>query len=48
MATMARALGQRTRFDATKACRLLGWTNRPAEESVIDTARSLIQQGLLA
>lgn len=35
-------LGSDRRFDAGKAQRDLGWTARPAKESIMDTAKSLI------
>ncbi|MEU6818162.1 NAD-dependent epimerase/dehydratase family protein [Streptomyces sp. NPDC046860] len=40
------ALGRRNRHSTEKAHRLLGWRPRPAEEAVLDCARSLIGQGL--
>jgi nucleoside-diphosphate-sugar epimerase len=33
--------------DASKAERLLGWKSRPAAEAIVDTARSLIERGLV-
>jgi nucleoside-diphosphate-sugar epimerase len=43
MAMIAAMLGQNTRVDSSKAERLLGWRTRPAKESVVDAARSLIE-----
>jgi dihydroflavonol-4-reductase len=39
-------LGRRNRHSTAKAERLLGWTSRPAAESVLDCARSLIDHGV--
>ena len=40
-------LGKRKNASAEKARRLLGWTPRTAEESILATARSLIALGLV-
>jgi dihydroflavonol-4-reductase len=40
-------LGVKSRISSAKAERLLGWRPRPAEESVLDAARSLIARGLV-
>jgi nucleoside-diphosphate-sugar epimerase len=39
-------LGRRNRHSTEKAQRVLGWRPRPATETVIDCARSLIEHGL--
>lgn len=39
------ALGRRNRHSTDKAHRLLGWQPRPARETVLDCARSLIAHG---
>jgi len=49
--TMRMALymaGRRELVSADKARRELGWTMRPARETIIDTANSLIQHGICA
>ncbi|HVV94016.1 MAG TPA: aldehyde reductase [Hyphomicrobiales bacterium] len=40
-------LGQRKNATADKACRLLGWAPRSAEEAIVATAESLLRLGLL-
>lgn len=40
------ALGRRNRHSTEKARRVLGWHPRPARETVLDCAKSLIEQGL--
>ena len=40
-------LGRERICDASHAKAVLGWISRPAEESVVDTARSLIKHGLV-
>ena len=40
-------LGHRRLTDASHAKARLGWTMRPAEETIVDTARSLIEHGLV-
>jgi dihydroflavonol-4-reductase len=45
--TRAFELGKVRRASSEKAKRLLGWTTRPAEESVLDAARSLIALGVV-
>ena len=40
-------LGKVRRASSAKAQRVLGWTTRPAEESVVDAARSLIKLGVV-
>jgi nucleoside-diphosphate-sugar epimerase len=37
-------LGQRTEYSTEKAQTMLGWTQRPARESVLDCARSILGQ----
>ena len=48
---MARAvvgeLGSIRHQDASHALAVLGWKTRPAEESIVDTARCLIDLGLI-
>jgi dihydroflavonol-4-reductase len=39
-------LGRRNRHSTAKAHRLLGWTPRPAADTVVDCARSLVEHGL--
>jgi nucleoside-diphosphate-sugar epimerase len=39
------ALGRRNRHTTEKARRVLGWAPRPARETVLDCARSLIAHG---
>jgi dihydroflavonol-4-reductase len=39
------ALGRRNRHTTEKARRVLGWSPRPARETVLDCARSLIEHG---
>ncbi|WP_280378785.1 SDR family oxidoreductase [Nocardia wallacei] len=46
--TAARYLGRRERVSADKARRELGWTMRPLAETLLDTAASLIEFGLVA
>ena len=40
-------LGKEKRVSSDKARKMLGWTTRPASESIIDTARSLQANGLV-
>ena len=40
-------LGKQNRASNEKAQRVLGWKPRAVEESVVDTARSLIDLGLI-
>lgn len=40
------SLGRRNRHSTAKAQRILGWTPRPAEDTVVDCARSLIAHGV--
>jgi nucleoside-diphosphate-sugar epimerase len=40
-------LGQSTTYTAEKAKTLLGWEPRPIEDSVADTAQSLVERGLV-
>jgi dihydroflavonol-4-reductase len=46
LAQMAPSLGVRSQISTRKAQDLLGWQTRPAKESLIDTARSLIENHL--
>ena len=39
-------LGKKHDFTSAKARTLLGWTPRPMEETILDTARSLISAGI--
>ncbi len=41
-----KSLGRRSTVSANRAAQLLGWKTRPASESIIDGARSLIAKGL--
>jgi dihydroflavonol-4-reductase len=38
-------LGKRTELSSEKARTTLGWSPRPVEDSIVETAESLIQQG---
>ncbi len=40
-------LGSVAHFDASHAKAVLGWATRPAEQSIVDSARSLIERGLV-
>jgi len=40
-------LGSVRNMDASHAKAVLGWTARPAEESIVDCARSLIELGIV-
>ena len=40
-------LGRRREFSSAKAGRLLGWDQRPARETVLDCARSVLDTGLI-
>jgi dihydroflavonol-4-reductase len=40
-------LGKRTEISSGKAKSLLGWTPRPAEETIVDCAQSLIEKGIV-
>ena len=40
-------LGKRRLVSSDKARRILGWTTRPTRETILDTARSLLEQGLV-
>jgi dihydroflavonol-4-reductase len=40
-------LSRRERYSAAKAQRELGWTMRPARETIVDTATSLIEYGIV-
>ncbi|MFI9408385.1 SDR family oxidoreductase [Nocardia gamkensis] len=42
------SLGRTESLSADKAVRELGWTMRPVRESVVDTAESLLQRGIVA
>jgi hypothetical protein len=41
------SLGRRNRHSTEKAKRLLGWQPRPAADTVVDCARSLIAWGVV-
>ena len=43
----ANELGSVRNMDASHAKAVLGWTTRPAEESIVDAARSLIDLGIV-
>ncbi len=45
--SMVPELGSVRNWDASHARKILGWTTRPPEESIVDTARSLIDLGLV-
>ena len=40
-------LGQRSDFSSEKARTTLGWAPRPVEDSIAETAQSLIDQGVV-
>jgi dihydroflavonol-4-reductase len=40
-------LGSVRNMDASHAKAVLGWVARPAEDSIVDTARSLLDQGIV-
>jgi dihydroflavonol-4-reductase len=44
MASLRLNLGRQVTVDSTKARTVLGWQNRPAEQTIVDTARSLIEK----
>ena len=46
-AFVAKSLGKDIRYDSGKARKELGWNARPARETIVDGARSLIQAGLI-
>jgi dihydroflavonol-4-reductase len=46
-AQLAPSLGVKSKISAVKAERMLGWRPRSAEASIVDTARSLIEKGLV-
>ena len=46
--TITGDLGQRTEYSSEKARTLLGWTPRPVEDAIEDTARSLIARGVVS
>jgi nucleoside-diphosphate-sugar epimerase len=46
--SVAGDLGKRTELSNEKARSRLGWSPRPVEESVLDTAHSLIREGVVA
>ena len=46
-AFVADSLGKDIHYDSSKARNQLGWTARPAHETIVDAARSLIQAGLV-
>lgn len=45
---VVRELGSVRRLDSSHARAVLGWQTRPVEQSILDAARSLIEQGLVA
>ena len=44
--TIVSDLGQSPMYTADKAKTTLGWTPRPIEDSIVDTAQSLVERGL--
>ena len=44
--TIVGDLGQSPTYTADKAKTTLGWNSRPIEDSITDTARSLVERGL--
>lgn len=48
LAMIAAGLHRKVDIDAGKAERLLGWRTRPARQSLLDAARSLIERGIVA
>ena len=46
-AFVAKTLGKDIRYDSTKARTELNWKPRPARDSLVDTARSLIKAGVI-
>ncbi|MFL5295008.1 MAG: NAD-dependent epimerase/dehydratase family protein [Phenylobacterium sp.] len=47
LASVTPRLGHRHDFSSAKAREVLGWTPRPTEETVLDTARSLVAEGVV-
>lgn len=45
LGSVATSLGRKHDFSSQKAQRILGWTPRPLEETILDCARSLIAMG---
>jgi hypothetical protein len=41
------SLGKRTEYQTTKAQDVLGWSPRPIEDTIAETAESLIDHGLV-
>jgi dihydroflavonol-4-reductase len=41
-------LGQRVDYSNEKARTRLGWSPRPIEETIVECARSLLEQGVVA
>jgi dihydroflavonol-4-reductase len=46
--SVVRQLGRKTEVSSEKAETRLGWSPRPVEETIVDCARSLIEQGVVA
>lgn len=46
--TIVGDLGQKTEYSSEKARTVLGWTPRPVEDAIEDTARSLLDRGVVA
>lgn len=46
--TIVGDLGQKTEYSSEKARTTLGWTPRPVEDAIEDTARSLLDRGVVA
>lgn len=47
MAQIRASLGRRQRIDTSKADKILGWRTRPAQQSILDAAHSLLAQGII-
>jgi hypothetical protein len=47
LGSVAPGLGRKHDYTSAKAQNILGWRSRPMEETVVDTARSLIAAGLV-
>ncbi len=45
--TVASELGVKTDYSHAKASSVLGWQPRPVDETIVDTARSLISEGIV-
>ncbi len=45
--TITGDLGRKTEYSSERARTLLGWSTRPVEDAVVDTARSLLSRGVV-